>query len=198
MGFLLRHLHTLLVGFSMYTYQKRRGTGLKLSSSIMGQRKDGNICRILGLEATDAIFRGAGILSIGGRGTIKGWRNGGDDFHATQYINLHSCNIISFLALLERCGLVPMFVGWVGIGYLAGQPGSTLFLMVLKVRRGCLVMASKDQDMHLHIPGNPKAENILLHRYRSNTPVFITQRDSVYFSSFILPSSRRRPLPGTL
>lgn len=29
-------------------------------------------------------------------GTIKGWGNGGDDFHATQYINLHSCNIVPF------------------------------------------------------------------------------------------------------
>lgn len=154
MGFLLRHLHLPLVGFSMYMYQKRRGMGLKLSPRIMGQRRDGNICRILGLEATGAIFRGAGILSIGGRGTIKGWGKGVTTSMPLNIslFTLHSCNIGSFLALLWRFGLVSAFVYgakdsllvnrfWLkGSGYSGDGDG---------------VKLSADRDMHLLAFGNP-------------------------------------------
>lgn len=88
--------------------KKRRGTSLKLSPRIMGQRRNGNICRILGLEATGAIFRGVGILSIGGRGTIKGWGKGVTTSMLFN-ISLFTLVAVSFLVLLERPGLVSAF-----------------------------------------------------------------------------------------
>lgn len=73
-----------------------------------GSTKEWNICRILGLEATGAIFRGVGILSIGGRGTIKGWGKGVTTSMPLN-ISLFTLVAVSFLVLLERPGLVSAF-----------------------------------------------------------------------------------------